>query len=484
MSLDPPLPSKLRSEHTTARPSPRWVRFADLATIILLCAALWVVASGGLRTSIDGVRISVTSAVRLTLFAVAIAAMRHALRPRPSLLESVRVKRPQRLPVAWSATAPVWAVSRISVILAGYFAVLIIGFPAQRAVRFSDSTFLNLLGMWDAAWYVDIAVYGYRWHGVPYKQQNVAFFPAFPMVMRAGGALLGAYQPDIRPPAAERRMLVGGWLVALGTFWLALVYVYRWSEARAGPSVAKASITLLAAYPFAVFFSAPYTEALYLLGAAAAFFHFERGEWLRCACWGFLVGLVRPNGVLLAIPLLLMALQWRMRKTPFPRPGPRSWIALTAPLVALALHSLFIHQLTGRWFAWSEVQAAWGRTYQLTTWLGLGLSEITELGAVQYVEGAPATTLNALALTMALVLLWPVTRTAGLPYAVFVLVNLVPAIASGGLLSVGRFTSTLYPLFFALAFSIREQSLTLWIVGFSVLQGLLAALFFTGRPPY
>jgi hypothetical protein len=65
---------------------------------------------------------------------------------------------------------------------------------------------------------------------------------------------------------------------------------------------------------------------------------------------------------------------------------------------------------------------------------------------------------------------------------VFVLVNLVPAVASGGLMSVGRFTSTLYPLFFALAVSIREQHLPGWVVGFGVLQGLLAVLFFTWRP--
>ena len=73
-------------------------------------------------------------------------------------------------------------------------------------------------------------------------------------------------------------------------------------------------------------------------------------------------------------------------------------------------------------------------------------------------------------------------RVAGLAYAVFVLGNLAPAIASGGLMSVGRFTSTLFPLFLALAAWIGERQLPYWGLGLGVLQGLLAALFFTWRP--
>jgi hypothetical protein len=434
-----------------------------------------------MRTSIADVRVSVTSPVRLALLALVITVVRHAVRRRPSLLESVRARRLHRLPAAWCATAPVWALSRVSVILAGYFAVLIVGFAEPLPFRFFENAFANLPARWDAGWYVDIALYGYQWRDVPDRQQNVAFFPAFPLMMGAGGALLGAYAPGVNQPRARQRLLIAGWLVALGAFWFALVYVYRWSEIRAGPPAAKATVTLLAAYPFGVFFSAPYTEPLYLLGAAAAFVHFERAEWSRCAGWGFLVGLVRPNGVLLTIPLALIAAQ-RRRDARFSRTGVGLWVALAAPAAAFVLHSLYLQQLTGRWLVWTDAHAAWGRTYDMPSWLGVALGQIAEHGAVEYLETVPITILNGLAGALALLLLWPVTKTAGLPYTVFVLVNLVPAVASGGLMSVGRFTSTLYPLFFALAVSIREQHLPGWVVGFSVFQGLLAVLFFTWRP--
>jgi hypothetical protein len=388
-----------------------------------------------------------------------------------------------RLSEAWSVTGPIWAASRISVILAGYFAVLLVGFPVPSGPRASENVLLNLPARWDAFWYLDIAVNGYRWRDAPDKQQNVAFFPAFPLAMRAAGGVLGAWRPGIRPPARSIRVLWAGWLLAVGAFWYALVYVYRWSDARAGPVVARSTVMLLAAYPFAVFFSAPYTESLFLLGVTAVFVHFERTEWLRAAAWGFVVGFARPNGMLLTIPLALIAVQSARGVRPLFRRGAAIWIALAAPAAGVVVYSLFMWHLTGRFLAWTEVQAAWGRTYQVTAWMGEGLSELAGRGVFEYTEGAPTTVLNGLAAALALALLWPVGRVAGIPYVVFVIVNLLPAVASGGLMSVGRFTSTLFPLFFALATLVPHRQLTAWLVALAVLQGLMAVLFFTWRPP-
>ena len=50
----------------------------------------------------------------------------------------------------------------------------------------------NLLARWDAFWYFDITTHGYRWNGNPLEQQNVVFFPLFPVLMlRAVGAAIG-----------------------------------------------------------------------------------------------------------------------------------------------------------------------------------------------------------------------------------------------------------------------------------------------------
>jgi Gpi18-like mannosyltransferase len=68
----------------------------------------------------------------------------------------------------------------------------------------------------------------------------------------------------------------------------------------------RRTVWLIAAYPFALFFGAIYTESLYLLGATAAFYHLRRRELWRAGAWGLLVGLTRPNGAFLSVPLALI----------------------------------------------------------------------------------------------------------------------------------------------------------------------------------
>ena len=63
----------------------------------------------------------------------------------------------------------------------------------------------------------------------------------------------------------------------------------------------------------------------------------------------------------------------------------------------------------------------------------------------------------------------------------FVLVNLVPPLFAGGVLSMGRVTSTLFPLFLALAILVPPRSVPAWVAGFGIGQGLCATLFFTWR---
>jgi hypothetical protein len=79
---------------------------------------------------------------------------------------------------------------------------------------------------------------------------------------------------------------------------------------------------------------------------------------------------------------------------------------------------------------------------------------------------------------------WPVYRRFGLPFAVLLIVNLLPPMMAGGLLSIGRITSTLFPTFLWLAAVVPARHQTAWTVGFGLLQGFAAVMFFTWRPLY
>ena len=90
--------------------------------------------------------------------------------------------------------------------------------------------------------------------------------------------------------------------------------------------------------------------------------------------------------------------------------------------------------------------------------------------------------LNAIGAVFAITTVWPVTRRLGLAYGLFMLINIVPALASGGLLSAGRFSSVLFPAFIWLAIAVPSNHRAGWIATFAALQAFNAALFYTWRP--
>ena len=69
-------------------------------------------------------------------------------------------------------------------------------------------------------------------------------------------------------------------------------------------------------------------------------------------------------------------------------------------------------------------------------------------------------------------------------YAALIVVNVLPPLIFGGVLSMGRLTSVLFPTFLWLGAVIPANHRSSWLVGFAMLQALFAIAFFTWRPLY
>ncbi len=65
-----------------------------------------------------------------------------------------------------------------------------------------------------------------------------------------------------------------------------------------------------------------------------------------------------------------------------------------------------------------------------------------------------------------------------------VAVNLFPPLIVGGMMSIGRMTSVMFPVFLWLGSVVRPSRLPAWTAAFAVLQGLVAVLFYTWRPAF
>ena len=64
----------------------------------------------------------------------------------------------------------------------------------------------------------------------------------------------------------------------------------------------------------------------------------------------------------------------------------------------------------------------------------------------------------------------------------FILINILPPLAAGGLMSAGRFSSVLFPAFLWLGAAVPARHRAGWIATFAAIQAFNAALFYTWRP--
>src|SRR5919201_350313 len=354
---------------------PRWARVADYLTLLLLAIALTVAASGGFRVRMGDWRIALTSPYRVLIAAAALAVVRHVFARQEPVYRHVPTDIAAwfRSPAFRSAAAALVG-TRLAILFIGYLAVVTFGYGRTKVpLRDYNSEILTLPLRFDTGWYLGIATDGYRYdpRAGERGQQNIVFFPAYPILTRVVALLLGN---------RELSYIAAGTLISFAAFLLALVYLYRFArDELLDDERSTLALWLLAAYPFALFYGAVYTESLYLLGVVAAFYHFSRREFHFAGAWGLLVGLTRPNGFMLAVPIGLLSIQpWlprrlvrgdRSRDVPRDRRAePRDLVpALAAsamPVAGMLVYSLFIWSLTGRPFAWAAGHAAWGREYR------------------------------------------------------------------------------------------------------------------------
>jgi len=356
--------------------------------------------------------------------------------------------------------------TRLAILLLGAIAVTLVGtIPAPTAEalwRVSPNELVNLQARWDTDFYHQIATVGYRWDPSAFLHQNVVFFPLYPLLMRWGGALLGGHP------------LLAGTVISLAAFAVAISLLYRLAVLELGEEKAWPVILLLSTYPYALFYSVVYTESLFLLLTVGAFYAMRRRYLVLAALAGLAAGLTRPNGFWLALPLLWMATRGGRGR------DVQAIIVALAPLAGVAIFSAYLYVRFGDALAWMHGQAAWGMPllgrgpapdpFRTAEDLRLKVSEV-----MVYAGDIAAFFLAAASIV-------PVARRVGVGYGIWIAVNIFPPVAAHLFISLGRFTSVLFPLFFWLALVVPRQRVARLAGAFAVCQAILAVCFFLWRP--
>jgi hypothetical protein len=249
---------------------------------------------------------------------------------------------------------------------------------------------------WDASWYLVIAHYGYRPELFPFTSQRTAFFPLYPLGL-SGVSWLGV------PP------ILAGVLLSVLALALALYGIHRLTTlelagapglARVGSGeVARLAVLVTAFAPMAFFFSAVYSESLYLALSVGVFWFARQGRWAWVGVLGALAAATRSTGLVLALPALMLYVYGPRRDRPpdfvrrvrslRPRYRLRRdvlWLGLLP--AGLGLYMGYLALAGGDGLSPFHVQQVWGRHFAgpyLGAWDGIraGLDGLLQLASQQ-----------------------------------------------------------------------------------------------------
>jgi hypothetical protein len=155
-----------------------------------------------------------------------------------------------------------------------------------------------LLGVWerfDTLWYLHIAAHGYD------RPDAVVFFPLYPNLVKIMTLLF--------PPMAAA--LLTSTLAAFFLFW----GLQELLLSEAPPKLVHQSVLLCAAWPASFIFFAGYPESLLFALIVWSLCMARRDRWLAAAALGLVAALTKAVGVVVVVPLLIMALRHNLRHT-------------------------------------------------------------------------------------------------------------------------------------------------------------------------
>jgi len=336
--------------------------------------------------------------------------------------------------------------------------------PGWPARALPDPGWHNLFTAWerfDALWFLRIAAQGYR-----EGDGSAAFFPLYPLAVRAVSTLLGG-----RPFAAAL-------LVSNGAFLGALLVLYTLTRSELSERVARTTVVLLCCFPTSFFLFAPYSESLFLLLAVTALWAARRRRWPIAAAAGFGAALTRNVGIVLALALAVEAIQQRTEDDRSPLPGlAAAGVAGLGTLTVLG----FWAAKAGDWLAPLHQQANWERSF---SWPWTTLIEGAR-AAFRYVGDINGSYWLIDLLVVVPMLLGAVVVLVRYrwSYGAYVwgalLLPLSFVFQDRPLMSMPRFVLPLFPIFWALAEALERWRIPRWAavaVGSAGL-GLLTPLF-------
>ncbi|MCA1842404.1 MAG: glycosyltransferase 87 family protein [Actinobacteria bacterium] len=349
----------------------------------------------------------------------------------------------------------VYVVSRVVTYVAFLTATLVQ--PGATVAQFS--------ARWDAGWYLSIVTHGYERRvpagiGEP-AQTRIAFFPGYPVVVRAVSRLTGW------------NALTAGVVVSLACGLAATLVVWAVAARLTDRRTADRSAALFCFFPSAFILNMAYSEGMFILAAGVCLYALLAEWWLVAGLAGAVASATRPTGFALAVCCLVVAAPAVVRR--------RNWRAVLAPALAplgAVAYAAYLHFHTGTVTAWEDTETRgwehhvdYGRTTARIVWRYLTHPRVDFNNLMS--------TLVVALVALAAVAMWRCKPPMVLP--VFTAVVVVPGLVSTNLVSTARYGWAAFPMVSAFARRLRGPAYYAALGAAAGLMVMLAVVAATTR---
>jgi Gpi18-like mannosyltransferase len=300
----------------------------------------------------------------------------------------------------------------------------------------ANNSFLGIWSRWDAAHYLKLAENGYT--AVGDDRFLIVFFPLYP-------ALVAVFEIVLRDYLISAFFVSAVTSVALALAFRALVNLDH-SE-----KTAQLAVLFLFIFPTSYFLHIPYTESLFLASTVGCFLAARKRFWLAAAALGAAACLTRVNGLIL-VPALAFEVWEEYKET---RCFNKMWLWLLLIPAGFGLYLVLNYVVAGEPLMFMTYQREHWFRYFRFPWEGIwetakrinnpkpSDAQMTGIQEILFVAvGFAATVIG-----------WRHLRNS---YRAWMAANWLLFVSTSFVLSVPRYTLTLFPLFILMALAARR----------------------------
>ena len=351
-----------------------------------------------------------------------------------------------------------WIISRLTCISASGLGTLLYSAKAKPVNLFYlDAPLLPLL-RWDARWYLEIAFEGYRFDPQATYLQPVVFFPLYPLLIRIGSYL--SFPGDL-----------AAILIANGCYLAAACLLYVLLCKRFDQKTARWTLLVWLMFPTSFFGGVGYTEGVIALLSVLWLWQFWQEKYIKAGLCGAIASGLRPQGILLAIPLLASSTDNKKRRH-----------AITGALlsgIGLLSFMCYLYVHFGDPLAFIKAQEPW-RPGEAWTLNPLSWLYSTVRGLLTLHQGLFADCVALLWVIAWLPRTWKILQA---PLTLGVIAMLVMPLSTGSTLSMARFCWMLLPVFIAVGATLAKSRWRWLHLTVSVTWMVLLAFLFGANYP-